>query len=182
MVRGRDFGAIAPGIISAAMVLTACLAACDSSPEGRSPQGQVTQVIDGNTLEVQRLDRPGAIPEKVRLLGIDAPKLDQDPWGPESHSVLGQWLGGQEVRLEFSNPPRDRYNRLLAYVWQGDRLINEALVQDGLAVVSEQANGSPYEQKLRHAQGEARTLQRGILNPAQPMRTAPDQFRQNSAP
>ncbi|MEM9246368.1 MAG: thermonuclease family protein, partial [Cyanobacteria bacterium P01_F01_bin.153] len=105
----RSLGAIA--------ALTICLTACESTQEGRSPQAQVSQVIDGNTLEVQRLDRPGAIPETVRLLGIDAPKLDQDPWGPESHRVLGQWLVGQEVRLEFANPPRDRYNRLLAYVW-----------------------------------------------------------------
>ncbi|MEM6503473.1 MAG: thermonuclease family protein [Cyanobacteria bacterium P01_C01_bin.89] len=163
-------------------VLATGLIACESDQEERSPQAQVSQVIDGNTLEVQRLDRPGAVPETVRMLGIDAPRLEQDPWGPESRRVLGQLLVGQEVRLEFANPPRDRYNRLLAYVWQGDRLINEALVQDGLALVSQQANGSPYEQKLRHAQGEARTLQRGIWNPSQPMRTAPDQFRLNSVP
>ncbi|MEM9770711.1 MAG: thermonuclease family protein [Cyanobacteria bacterium P01_D01_bin.73] len=159
------------------------LVACQSSPSlERSPQAEVMQVIDGHTLEVRRLDQVNAIPEKVRLLGIDAPRLKQTPWGPESQLQLSQRVIGKTVRLEFTNPSRDRYNRLLAYVWQGDTLVNVALVSDGHALVSQQANGSVYEQQLRHAQAEARTLEVGIWNPAQPMRTTPAQFRQDNLP
>lgn len=164
-----------------ALVMCLGLSACQGAPDlERSPQAQVTRAITGDTLEVQRLDQPNAILEKVRLLGIDAPDLRQTPWGPQSQTQLSQWVVGKPVRLEFINPPRDRRNRLLAYVWQGDMLVNEALVNNGLALVSPRANGSPYEQKLRHAQSEARTLGRGLWDPQQPLRTAPAEFRKTN--
>ena len=154
------------------------LACSPVPPSQRSPQAEVIRVITGDTLEVKRLDQPNAIAERVRLVGIDAPDLRQTPWGPDAQAELSQLVVGQAVRLEFINPPRDRDNRLLAYVWQGNVLINGALVSAGLALVSPQANGSPYEQQLRHSQGEARTLGRGIWNPTQPLRESPASFRQ----
>ncbi len=166
-----------------ALVLVFGLAACGPASEsGRSPQAQVLRVIDGSTLEVQRLDQPNAIPEQVRLLGVEAPDLRQVPWGPDAQTQLSQWTAGQSVRLEFSQPGRDRDNRLLAYVWQENILINEALAREGLALVSQQANGSPYERQLRYAQGEARTLGRGIWDPDQPMGTSPAEFRDTNVP
>ena len=165
----------------ALLIVCVGLVACGSAPPSeRSPQAQVVRVVTGDTLEVRRLDQPNAIAERVRLVGMDAPDLRQTPWGPDAQAHLSQLVAGQSVRLEFINPPRDRDNRLLAYVWQGDVLVNVALVTDGLALVSQQANGSPYERQLRHAQGAARTLGRGIWDPAQPMRESPSSFRQTA--
>jgi len=110
-----------------------------------SLQGTVTWIYDGDTVEISDIGR-------VRLLGIDSPEWKEGP-RDASYRKLGA-LGdlrsihdqarqfnisnakGRLVTLEVEKEQRDRYNRLLAYVYLPDgRLLNQILIERGLAVV-----------------------------------------------
>ncbi|MET0627576.1 MAG: thermonuclease family protein [Acidimicrobiia bacterium] len=98
----------------------------------------VTSVTDGDTIRVRLAS--GA-DERVRLTGIDTPET-KDPrtvvecFGKEASAQTAALLpAGTKVRLEADVEPRDRYGRMLAYVWRvSDGLhVNAALVADGWA-------------------------------------------------
>jgi micrococcal nuclease len=109
-----------------AVALTACLA--------QDLSGPVVRVIDGDTIVVQ-LD---GTREHVRYIGIDTPEMDDERPEIRRRAVAAKeanarLVGGRRVRLELDVERRDRYGRLLAYVWVGDTLVNEALVRAGHA-------------------------------------------------
>lgn len=94
----------------------------------------VTRVVDGDTVEA-RID--GAT-EDVRLIGVDTPETVKpgapvECFGPRASAFTHRVLEGKRVRLVFGEERRDRYGRLLAYVYLGDRLFNAALARRGLA-------------------------------------------------
>ena len=94
----------------------------------------VVDVVDGDTIEV-RLD--GEV-EDVRYIGIDTPESvapDQpvECFGPEASDANERLVGDRRVRLEFDAERRDRYGRLLAYVYLGERFVNAELLRDGFA-------------------------------------------------
>lgn len=96
---------------------------------------KVTQVYDGDTIAVDMLGNT----EKIRLIGVDTPET-HDPdvevqcYGPEASSFTEINLLNQVVRLESDpqNQNRDRYNRLLRYVYLKDgTLWNIKLIENG---------------------------------------------------
>lgn len=96
---------------------------------------KVKNVYDGDTIAV---DMMGNI-EKIRLIGVDTPET-HDPdvpiqcYGPEASNFSEINLLGKEVRLETDNQNqnRDRYERLLRYVYLRDgRLWNKVLIEEG---------------------------------------------------
>ncbi|QST00403.1 thermonuclease family protein [Pontibacillus sp. ALD_SL1] len=94
----------------------------------------VTRVIDGDTIEVAYNGKT----EEVRLLLVDTPEtkhpsLPVQPYGPEASEFTKETLSGKEVTLEFDGPKRDKYNRLLAYVWVDGANFNKMLLEEGLA-------------------------------------------------
>lgn len=90
----------------------------------------VTRVIDGDTIEI-------AGGERVRYIGIDAPEERGtngiECFAREASDANSTLVQGQYVRLEADTRDRDRYGRLLRYVWIDDQLINEVLVRRGFA-------------------------------------------------
>jgi micrococcal nuclease len=70
----------------------------------------------------------GAI--RVRFHGIDAPEKGQ-PHGKEATAALSSWLLAKEVQLEPFE--QDRYERLIAIVYMGDRNVNAEMVRSGHA-------------------------------------------------
>lgn len=113
-------------------------AAADPS---RMTAARVVRVVDGDTV-VAEIRRPAgglSSRETVRLVGVDAPELGRgsrpaDPGGPESSAAARALLEGREVLLAFDRELRDRYGRVLAYLYtpEGDCL-NLALVRTGAA-------------------------------------------------
>jgi micrococcal nuclease len=115
--------------------------------------------------------------ERIRLLGISAPDLQQQPWGGAARENLAKILGSQaSVLLEFDGEEKDAYQRRSAYVWHEGKLLNEILVARGYALARGQFNPK-YSQQLARAQEYARIMGYGIWNPEKPMRQTPDEFR-----
>lgn len=83
----------------------------------------VTKVIDGDILQI----KCNGVSEDVRLIGIDVPAKQY------TKSLVSP---GDTIRLEFDVWWRDRYGRLLVYVYLSDgRMLNELIVKAGHASV-----------------------------------------------
>ncbi len=126
------------------IVLGAACATAAASPRALTLRGDVSRVVDGDTIAV----RVRGFETTVRLLGIDTPET-RDPdapvqcFGPQASARTAALLPvGRAVSLvtDPTQDTRDRYNRLLAYVYRpghsGARgSVNFALVATGYAKV-----------------------------------------------
>lgn len=126
-------------------------------------EGVVERVVDGDTIHV----RLGARVEKVRYIGINTPEVHhptkgEEPGGREATEVNRRLVEGKRVRLELDVRERDRYGRLLAYVWVGDVMVNAELVRLGYAQVMTIPPNVRYQETLLKLQREARDAGRGL--------------------
>lgn len=115
---------------------------------------RVQSVFDGDTLAASCPS--GQI--KVRVFGIDAPEMKQEPWGDRSREALRGLLprlGAIKLRVM----DQDRYGRTVAQVVAGDQDLGLEMVRQGWAIVYQQYNDSPLYQQ---AQAEAKQARRGI--------------------
>lgn len=145
-------------LLSLAALGVLAAACAPPSPEPTGPEARVTRVYDGDTIEVEF----EGIRERVRYIGIDTPERD-DSRAPilemarlatEANRSL---VAGRSVRLEFDVDRRDQYDRLLAYVFVGDTLVNEWLVREGYAQAREYRPNVRHQDLLFEAQREAQT-------------------------
>ncbi|WP_052360720.1 thermonuclease family protein [Oceanobacillus manasiensis] len=95
---------------------------------------KVSRVVDGDTVKVIYNGKE----ETVRLLLVDTPETKHpskpvQPLGPEASSFAKEVLEGEQVGLEFDGPKRDKYDRLLAYLWVDGVMFNQMLLEQGLA-------------------------------------------------
>jgi micrococcal nuclease len=94
---------------------------------------------------------------KVRLIGVDTPETVHpekpiEAFGPEATAFTSQQLQGQRVHLAFeAHNLRDRYDRLLAYVFLSNgTLFNAELVKQGYARVRAPVAFQYYEEFKRY--------------------------------
>ena len=163
------------------------LSACQSPPSPVGLTVAVRRVVSGQTLEVLVPAEPAARVERVRLLGINAPDLRQNPWGNIAKHKLEELISdgqqqnlrlqSQSVLLESGDETKDRFGRRLAYVWHEGKLVNEQLVAGGYVLATQYWSGGKYRQRLTRAQEYARLMEYGIWNPEQPMNLTPREFR-----
>lgn len=104
--------------------------------DGTIEAALVTRVVDADTIEVML--RGDTV--DVRLLLVDAPETvhpDQpvEKFGLEAYAFSMAKVTGKKVLLEYDGPKWDSYGRLLAYVWVDGRMLNEMLLEAGLAEV-----------------------------------------------
>jgi len=127
---------------------------------------KVTKVIDGDTIEVLQNGKK----EKVRIIGINAPE-SVDPrrgvecFGREASAFAKERLLNQSVRLEAdpTQSERDRYGRLLRYVWIDGKLdFGKLAISEGFAY--EYTYNIPYKYQVDYtkAEKEARETTRGL--------------------
>ncbi|WP_240338519.1 thermonuclease family protein [Peribacillus alkalitolerans] len=108
-------------------------------PAGKTLSAKIVKVIDGDTIQVELTN--GNI-ESIRLLLIDTPETvhpskPQQPFGKEASTYMKNTLPpGSTVIIEMGISERDKYGRLLAYVYNEDEMINAVLLQKGLARVA----------------------------------------------
>jgi micrococcal nuclease len=135
-----------------------------TTPEGTSVGAEVLRVVDGDTIEVE-LD--GGEVEDVRYIGVDTPEsvAPGEPvecFGKRASAFNERLVGGRTVTLRFDRERRDRYGRLLAYVYAGSRLVNAELVREGyartLTIAPNDARASLFARLERNAGRAARGL------------------------
>ncbi len=88
------------------------------------------------------------------MLGIDAAETYQ-PGGDVGTEMLGKYLAGRVVRLEPDRTDKDRFGRLLRYVWVGDTFVNLLMVRNGYAPVVLYQDSLKYADTLRHEEERA---------------------------
>lgn len=138
-------------LMAAMLLLSGCAQPVDSDAQMRGPY-LVGRVIDGDTLALEN-------GEKVRLIGIDAPEKGEAGYA-EAKEFLRQAVEGKFVRMEGDSQDRDKYGRLLRYVFVGGRHVNIGLAEAGMA------RAYPFEDSTRYAKeiadAEARAIRGSI--------------------
>jgi micrococcal nuclease len=135
----------------------------------------------GDTLEVQR---PGQYRYlTIKLIGIDAPNKasreedGQEPWGTRSQQFLSLLVTRKLAQVELDVELKSSDNTLWAYLWLGDKLVNEEIIRNGHAVLDTRPPNVRYVEKLQAAQKIARESNLGIWNPADPLPESPQAWR-----
>lgn len=143
------------------------LPAGPSLREGRTP-AQVVRVIDGDT--VQLLLARGQT-EKVRLIGVNTPETKHprkgvEPFGKQASAYTKKRLSGQVVSLELDVQHRDRYGRLLGYIYlQDGTFFNAELIREGYARTMTIPPNVRYQEVFLGLEREAREKGKGLWAP-----------------
>ena len=153
-------------LAAASLLAAACASPSPSDPPADAGVGVVTQLVDGDTLDVDI----GGTTERVRLIGVDtpesvAPNRPVQCYGTEASAYLAALVPvGTQVRLERDAVARDQYDRLLAYVYRtdDDLLVNVALVEQGYADAVTYGDNEALYGRLVAAEVEARDGGRGL--------------------
>lgn len=122
-------------------------------------------MIDGDTIEL----RDGRF---VRYIGIDTPEVrrrvgerwvvDPEPFARAATDANRRLVEDQPVRLEYDVQPKDRHGRILAYVYVGERMVNEELLAEGVAQPLTIPPNVRYAERFRTAAARARRAGRGL--------------------
>ncbi len=139
---------------------------------------KVLRVVDGDTFVCLLNGKK----ERVRLIGVDTPesrpnkKAFRDSrrsgislekiieMGKKATRFTKKYLKkGRTVFLEFDIEKRDRYGRLLAYVWLDKKtLFNELIIREGYATVYTRPPNVKYAGRFLMAQRYAREKRKGL--------------------
>jgi micrococcal nuclease len=135
---------------------------------------QVTQFVDGDTIAVNMNGKT----EKVRFIGVDTPETHKPNtpvqcYGPAAAAFTKNVIGVNKVRLEADslNSNRDRYQRLLRYVYlQDNTLINEKIIREGFGFYYPYFPFSKAPQ-FEDAQTKAQQEKKGLWGNCTPSKT-----------
>ena len=160
------------GVI-ASFALLIGLASCSGSSQllpplqgGQADLGKIAHVIDGDTVDIDINGRT----ERVRLIGVDTPETKHptkpiECFGPEASAYLTQLLPkGTAVRIERDVEARDRYGRMLLYLYLGsnDLFINLDLVARGFGTPMSIEPNTFYRNDFVHAATQAEASNMGL--------------------
>jgi endonuclease YncB( thermonuclease family) len=187
--RPRGPGQVRPVVVLLLVLSLVLLAGCEGLVEevggGRAPadlatgaaerkawpdppedavRAKVQRVSDGDTFVATVKGRR----ERVRVIGVDTPESvdpsrPDEPYGQEASDFAKHYLDGETVRLAGDAEPRDRYGRMLAYVWLEDGTFwNALLVAEGYAQQLTIPPNVAYADLFRRLAREARQHDRGL--------------------
>jgi micrococcal nuclease len=120
----------------------------------------VASVYDGDTMHV-------TCPEgrtKVRLLGIDAPEMQQAEGATARDRLRALAPVGQKITLETEVDVLDRYGRTLGYIWAGDALLNATLLREGLVWSYQSRRHVRHLATFSAAEASAKSAHRGLFD------------------
>lgn len=141
----------------------------DGSEEGPAKAGssafvKVDRVVDGDTAKVFYKGND----EYVRYIGIDTPESVKEGspvecYGPEAKKFNAELLArNPEVKLVFDKEKRDRYGRLLAYVYSGGVLLQTELLRGGYATTIEIPPNTSRASQFSVLEDQARKSGQGL--------------------
>lgn len=134
----------------------------------------VKRAVDGDTLQLES-------GERVRLIGIDTPEMHESDklyrdsqrtrqdigaikqLGRQAYAFTKNLTEGKRVSLEFDVEKRDKYKRLLAYVYLKDgTFVNAKIVEEGYASLMSIPPNVKYADLFLRLYQEARIAKRGL--------------------
>ena len=157
----------------------ALLSPADSGQRSYEQRADVVlRVVDGDTLTINHNGRK----ESIRLIGIDTPeskpnkkaKKDATRSNEDLRTIvsLGKEAAqfvrtlvhpGDPVFIEFDRQTRDKYGRLLGYVYLADgTMLNEEIVRAGYASLMTYPPNVRYQDRFLRAYHDARENNRGL--------------------
>jgi endonuclease YncB( thermonuclease family) len=163
----RALGAILSAATAASLTVAVLPASVRGRDAGRAPgRARVVQVVDGDTVVVDL----GGSTFTVRLIGIDtpetvAPHRPVECYGPEASDRLKHLLpAGTPVRLWRDLEPRDRYDRVLAYVQRrpDGLFVNADQISSGAAIAKAFPPNTALRATFEQAQDRARAARLGL--------------------
>lgn len=124
---------------------------------------KVVRVIDGDTIEVLLNGKQ----EEIRMLLIDTPetKHPQKPvekFGAEASQFATETLKNKTVGIQVGKERIDKYGRILAYVWVGNKTYQEMVLEKGLAATAYLYNDLTMLDQFHKAQDIARNKKIGV--------------------
>ena len=125
-----------------------------SSCQAQSGIVKVIQAIDGDTIVI-------AGGYHVRYIGVDAPEKGE-AYYLESTKINKELIEGKMVRLEKDITEKDKYGRLLRYVYVDDIFVNAEVVRLGYAFAKPYPPDIKYQPYLEAMEIEAKKTKRGI--------------------
>jgi micrococcal nuclease len=152
------------GEAPAGLATTGAERAAWPDPPGDAVAAEVQRVTDGDTFVATVEGRK----ERIRVIGVDtpetvAPNRPVEPYGKQASAFAKRHLTGATVRLAGDAEPRDRYGRMLAYVWLADGTFwNALLVAEGYAQQLTIPPNVTYAGLFRRLVAEARREHRGL--------------------
>ncbi|MBX7152326.1 thermonuclease family protein [bacterium] len=143
-----------------------------------SSQTQIIKIIDGDTFVIRYEGKE----EKIRLIGIDTPESkanikagkDASRSGKDVETIVAQGQSakrfvetliepGSSVRVELDVQHRDKYGRLLGYLYLDDgKMLNEEIIKAGYASPMTYPPNVRYEKRFRTAYQWARDNKKGL--------------------
>lgn len=141
--------------------------------KGDATIAKIVRIVDGDTIIVSFEGKE----EKVRLIGVNTPESVDLPagkagprrkiecFGKEAKEYVTNLLSGKSVSLQadVTQQDRDRYGRLLRYVFFADgRLVNQLIIQEGYAYEYTYDLPYQYQSEFKKAEGEAQASGRGL--------------------
>ena len=165
-------GILVPSSIVIAIALAIVIAVLlfrNSSPSSngfanRDDLYQVVRIIDGDTVEIEY---EGAL-TSVQLIGVNAPETVHprkpvEPYGKEATVFLQKLVLNRFVYFEFNGSKKDKYNRLLAYVYRdSDNLfVNLEIIRQGYGKTDARFPFN-YMKLFQYHESQARTARKGV--------------------
>lgn len=136
-------------VLLVVVLLVACSGEAQKASEYPTFEATVKRVIDGDTLLISYEGKE----ERVRLLLVDTPEsvkegVEIQPFAKEASNYVKELLPqGTNIEVELGEQERDKYERLLAYIYVDGKMLNEMLIAEGYARV-----GYVYENNNRHVE------------------------------
>jgi len=123
-------------------------------------QYEVLRVIDGDTVELKN-------GERLRYNDIDTPETvhpskQVECYGPQASEKNKDLVEGEIILVELGSPEKDRYGRLLGYVYIDDLFVNAELVRGGYAKVNSYGNPGSKLSNLLDIEKNAKKSMNGL--------------------
>ncbi|NDV23561.1 thermonuclease family protein [Desulfovibrio sp. JC022] len=124
-------------------------------------EGKVRYVIDGDTFIL-------ANNKRVRIAGIDTPEIGRDGkadqyYAQNSKALLNKLILGKRVRIEYAGKGKDRYKRIIGWIYLDDVFVNEEMIRKGAAFFYfHKGNDKGKQKRLLQAQRKAYNEKKGF--------------------
>lgn len=134
--------------------------------QGKEIEVVVSKVSDGDTFTIIIDNKKYG----VRLIGVDTPesvhpnKKKNVPYGKIASNYTKERLEGKKVILKKDVQARDKYGRILAFVYIDGKMYNEELIEEGHAKIMTVPPNVGNTERFKKLQKEAQKLKKGVWN------------------